>query len=173
VPYLGTEAAIDIFSSVPGAVTVLDSPGIPMALFIDSWGGYSFFKSIITGVQLQTKSGVQYVHTLRDLIYVYTFGERVSVMQIVGVSFASQCENLQDQLGQPNHGIEFAYAYYLNNRVATRGSPVQIVIGLSSLFFGFLDGAQFSVMDPERLLGQFSLGFTCIPQPSLLDLLLG
>ena len=162
---------MDIFSSLPGQVTVILGTGIPMNLFLEGWGGYASFKSVITGIQVQTKSGVQYLHTLRDLIYVYVFMERIAPVTISGVSFASSCEWLEDALGAPDHGVEYAYAYYLNNRVSSIGTPVTIVLGASTPFFGFLDGAQVSMTDTERVLGQFSFNFSTIPQPSLLDLL--
>jgi hypothetical protein len=157
---------MDIFLSAPGRAVAIDLPGIPMSLTLEGWGGYSFFKSIITGFEVQTKSGVQYLHTLRDMIYVYVFGERVTPIGISGLSFAAACEWIQDSEGLPNHGLEYSYAYYLANRVSSRASPVSMVLGLSTPFFGFLDGARFSLADTERLLGQFSFNFTGIPEPS-------
>lgn len=162
---------MDLFLTMPGQVVSFDSPGVPMSLFLDGWGGYDAFKSILTGFQVQTKSGVQYMHTMRDMIFVYTYGERITPIVLQGVSFASQCESILDQAGAGAHGLEYALAYYLNNRVSTRGLPVTMVLGLSTPFSGFLDGGNFNLVDTERVLGSFAFNFTAVPQPALLDLL--
>jgi hypothetical protein len=164
---------MDIFETQPGVAIALDSPGIPMNLFLEEWGGYSDFKSIITAIGVQAQGGVQYMHTLRDLIFTYVFSERVAPLSIQGVSFAAACEELTDRLMPSNHGLEYAFAYYLQNRVTSLGLPLTIVLGLSTPFFGFLDKGSFQMQDTERLLGTFSFNFTTIPQPGMLDLLLG
>jgi len=151
----------------------LTQPGVPISLFVEGWAGYAGFNAIITGFQAQTRDGVQYLHTLRDLVYVYVFGPRITPVQIQGLAFAIQCENLVSLFGGAGHGLEYAFAYYLLNRVSSRGTPVSMVLGQSTPFIGFLDGASFSLVDPERLLGQWSFNFSAIPQPSLLDLLTG
>jgi hypothetical protein len=162
---------VDIFLTQPGVAVALYTPGIPMTLYLDGWQGYEGFKSIITSFSVQTQSGVQYMNTLRDLIFVYVFNERVAPLNISGISFAAACEELQGFFQPVNHGLEYAFAYYLNARVSSYGLPVTIVLGLSTPFYGFLDKGSFQINDAERLLGQFSFGFTAIPQPGLLDLL--
>lgn len=157
----------DIFTTAPGAVVAINSPGIPMNLFLEGWGGYPFYKSIITSFRVQTQSGVQFLHTLRDFIYVYSFGERIGDMTLSGVSFAFQCET-QDIL---YHGLEYALAYYLLNRAATRPTPVTVVLGGGTPFFGFLVGMNMELADTERVLGNFNYTFKIIPNPSILDLL--
>src|SRR6516164_8002127 len=134
---------MDFFETSPGTVVALSSPGVPIALYLENWGGYSEFNSIITSFGVQTAEGVQYLHTLRDLIYVYVFGPRMAPLHISGLSFALQCENLMSLLGMAGHGLEYAIAYYLFNRVSSTGVPVQIVLGGNTPFFGFLDGAEF------------------------------
>lgn len=164
---------MEIFVTQPGAVVALDSPGIPIAFALENWGGYQFFKSIVSGIQIKTKAGVQYLHSLNDLIFVYTFGERLCPIQITGVSFLEQCERLNDRFFVSNHGLEYALAYYLSNRVTSRGGPIGIALGLSTVMYGFLDEGNFGLTDAERGLGQWSFNFTAIPQPSLIDLALG
>ncbi len=160
----------DLFLTEPGAVVAVDSPGIPVNFFLDNWGGYPGFKSIVTGIRVQTSSGVQYLHTLSDLVFVYVFGERMGSVTLSGVSFASQCERFGDQFFSSNHGLEYAMAYYLFNCVSSLGQPVTMVLGLSTPLVGFLDGATFELSDPAQVVGSWSLNFTAIPQPSPLDL---
>jgi hypothetical protein len=163
---------VDIFLTQPGVAIALAGPGIPMGLFLDKWEGYPGFKSILTGIAVNTASGVQYMQTMRDLLFTYVFSERPAPLRLTGVSFAASCEQLADTVGPTNHGLEFAFAYYLDNRVSSLGTPLTIVLGLSTPFYGFLDKASFSVGDPEKLLGSFEFDFTTIPQPGALDVLL-
>lgn len=173
---------MDIFSNQPGAVTAVPSPGVPMAMFLENWGGYLPFKSIITGFEVQTMAGVQFMHSLRDFIYVYVFGERIAPVTISGVSMAHVCERIDERIGLPGlpagrttfvpnfHGLEYVMYYYNLNRVSSTGAPVGIVLGLDTVLFGFLTGVKVGLTDPERRLASFSLQFQAIPQASLLDL---
>lgn len=158
---------MDLFLTKPGAVIAVDSPGVPVQFYMESWGDYAAFKSVITSVRVQNQSGVQYLHTLSDLAFVYVFGERMAPVSISGISFASQCENIQQQ----NHGLEYAMGYYLNNRISSLGEPITMVLGLSTPIVGFLDSGSFELSDTSQLIGTWSFNFIAIPQPSLLDLL--
>lgn len=171
---------MDIFSSQPGAVSVVQGPGISMSLFVDGFTGYGAMKSIISGFEVQTQAGVQFMHTLRDFIYVYVFGERMSPLTVHGTSFAHVCNRMEEILVDPvtgrsiflpdYHGLEYALGYYGNARVSSSGVPVTIVVGLSTVLFGFLTGGSFRLDDVEHELGHFSFSFQAMPQASLIDL---
>jgi hypothetical protein len=152
---------MDLFSNQRGRVTAIDSPGVPMSLFLEGWGGYFGFKSIITQVRVIAQGGVQFMHTLRDFIYIYVFGERISQMNISGLSFFAPC-------GSANgcHGLEYVNAYYLFNRVSQRATPVTMVLGCGTPFFGFLVGMVIDLNNPEDLIGQFNLDFRVVPEQS-------
>jgi hypothetical protein len=162
----------DIFVSSPGSVVVVASPGIPMKLSMQRWGGFSSMNSILTGIQTQTKSGVQYMYSLRDMIYIYTFGERLAPMSISGLAFAQACVDANfvgpPTLQQSSHGIELALRYYGENRVAKLGAPVTITLGVQTTFYGFMDGGSFNVTDPDSMIGNFSFNFTAILSPQAL-----
>jgi len=164
---------MDLFGTQPGAVVAVDSPGIPMGMFLEQWGGYLPFKSIITGFEIQMQSGVQFMHSLSDFIYVYVFGERISRVTISGVSFAFVCERLDERTPQadgtsiftPNyHGLEYVAGFYNTNRVSSSGTPLTIVFGVDTVVSGFLIGCGISLTDNERQLANFSLTFQAIPQ---------
>lgn len=177
---------MDLFSTQPGAVVAVPSPGTPMTMFIQGWGdgssAYIPFKSIITGFSVQTQSGVQFMHTLRDFIYVYVFGERIAPVTINGMCFAHVCERLDEMAPVPGfpggqsvffpnyHGLEYVLGFYNTYRVSTLGAPLTLVFGISTVLFGFLVGAQVTMADPENRIVQFSLQFQAIPQATLLDL---
>ena len=152
----------DIFLTNRGLVTAIDGPGTPMSLFIDNWEGFFGFKSIITGFSVKARGGVQFLHTLRDFIYLYVFGERISEMAIRGVSFWDDCD------APSFHGVEYVNAYYLDNRVSELADPITVILGLGTPFFGFLTSFDFEFRDPEQVLAEFTLGLHVIPEASLL-----
>ena len=153
---------MDIFNNQPGMVAALDSPGIPMSLFIEDWGGFDGFKSIITEFGVIQQSGVQFMHTLRDFIYVYVFGERIGQMTISGLSFFTFCD------GDTCHGLEHVNQYYLDNRVSERATPITVVLGCATPFTAFLVGCKLNLNNPADMMGQFSLDLRVIPEQSTL-----
>lgn len=181
---------MEIFSNQAGRVVAIESDFVPLQLDIgddqefdaagdptepnSNWPGYDEFNAIITGFQIQNQGGFQFLHTLRDFIYVYTFGERVGQLAVEGVAFNAQCESLADSvdadgntfLASQPHGLEHVQAYYLDNRIVERPDPIAIVFGVDTAFNAFLTGLRWQVIDSiERpFLGQFTLGFHVIPE---------
>jgi hypothetical protein len=148
----------DIFSSNPGVVSVFQSPGTPMSFFLEGWGGFPGFRSIVTGFQATMQGGVQFMHTLRDFIYIYVFGERIATVVISGLSFHQQCPG-----GDGSHGLESVFAYYGAGRVEARAGPIVIVFGTSTVFLGFLTQMQGTLQDPDKRVATFSLQFQAVP----------
>lgn len=159
---------MDIYNNIPGTMVAIPAVGVPMVIFMEGWVGPAY-KCIVTGFQLQTQSGVQFMHTLRDFIYVYVFGDRIAPLTISGVAFRiNACPLLNP--GLPNiHGYEYALNYYNLNRVGTRGRPLTIVLGLSVVLSGFLTESSIGVQDTEHNIANFSFGFQTIPQSTFLD----
>lgn len=152
----------DIFSTVRGSVVAVDGPGVTMRVALEGWQGYEGFKSVITGVSLETENGTQFLHTLRDFVYVYTFGERVGQMTVQGLSFAAACEDGEGDAPQ-FHGAEYAYAYYLEARASRLTRPVTVTLGGDTTFFAFVTGMRLDLDDAESALGKFSIGLKTVP----------
>jgi hypothetical protein len=150
----------DIFSNQRGRVVAVDSPGVPMSLFVEGWGGFFGFKSIITGMKIYSRVGVQFAHTLRDFIYIYVFGDRIGDMNISGISFFVGCG------GGACHGLEYVNSWYLANRASQRASPVTVVLGCGTPYLCFLVDMTLDMNDPENLIGQFNLGLKVVPEKS-------
>jgi len=128
-----------------------------MAFLLEGWVGFPGFKSIVTGFQLQSRSGVQFMHTLRDFIYIYVFGERIGTVVISGLSFHQQCPG-----GDPCHGLESVIDYYKTNSTSERDTPVTIVFGCSVVIDGFLTEIQATLNEPSQRVANFSLSFQSI-----------
>ncbi len=173
---------MEIFSAQAGRVTAIEGDVTPLLLELgddpvgeepnSNWGGYNEFRSIITGFGVMQQGGYQFLHTLRDFIYVYVFGERIGQLTIEGLAFNSTCDHPADVLdpdspdfGAQYHGLEWVQSYYLENRITARPDPITIVLGLDTPFYGFLTSLKFEVMDtPDKpFLGHFAMGFHVIP----------
>lgn len=155
--------AQDIFLNKRGVVSAFDTGlGTPVGMFVPGWGGFYGFKSIITEFTVREQGGVQFMHTLQDMIYIYVFGDRISQMNIRGLSFWDICS------GETYHGLEYVQGFYLQNRVSQLATPVQVIFGGGTAFSGFLVGLSISLNNPENYIGQFDLDFKVIPEQSSL-----
>jgi hypothetical protein len=156
--------SVDIFSNMRGVVSAFDvDTGIPCNMYVEGWAGFYGFKSIITEFRVQAQGGVQFLHTLRDFIYIYVFGERIGQASVSGLSFWDTCD------GGGVHGLEWVNYYYLQNRVSQRATPVTIILGSGTPFYGFLTGLTLDLNNPENLIGQYALNFNVIPEQSSLS----
>jgi hypothetical protein len=150
----------DIFTNVPGVVTVLatNAGDNPFRMTIDGFpedGSQSGI--IITELAIQRHGNFQFLHTLKDLVYVYSFGERIGSIRASGLAFAQLCNGTE--------GLPAVLEYYENNRLEARVDPISIVIGTSASgrFRGFLTELNADVSRPEARIAQFGLQFHALP----------
>jgi len=172
---------MDLFSNQAGAVVAAPGPGIPMAMFLQNWPGYAPMKAIVTGTSVQNESGALFSHSLRDFIYAYGFGDRIAPLNLSGLAFAHACQRMDETIYNPfngrtaflpnYHGLEYVQAYYNAFRFSSIGAPVTIVLGLSTVFFGFLLNCNLELRDPEQRIFNFSFAFKALPQVNLIDML--
>lgn len=139
-----------IFSARPGQVAVLPDKGIPAQIRPQNWGGFASYRAVITQVQISRRCNVQFLHTLRNFIYVYSFGDRVSDLTISGIAFLDSCEGLLS-------GLDGVEAFYAANRVSVRGLPLVVAFGSLTVLQAHLVGEQNGIADSQTGLGQFSL----------------
>lgn len=145
-----------LFVTRPGQVVAFSEVGVlPLTIFLEGWPGYPSMRAAITQVSAQSMGNFQFLHTLKDFIYVYIFGERIGEMMISGVAFSESCQ------GAGNSGPEQISQYYNQYRISKYGQLLSIQIGLSgaSRVRGFLTGFQMAVVDAEHQLSQFSMRF--------------
>lgn len=155
-----------IFQTRPGVAVAFPVEGdVPIPIAFDGWSGSTFpaFKSIITQLQVQRGVNHSILHTFQDLIYAYTFGERIGVIQLGGIAFADSCESGG---GQPKCGIEYILEYYDENSLARRPSPLTIQLGTTPAgrFIGLLVDINVNIAQPEARMAQFTFNFRAFPQ---------
>lgn len=173
---------MDLYSSQPGSVTGIALPedaagGVLMNVSLGGWKGYVPFKSILTGFSIHPADGVCFRHSLRDFIYTYIFGARITPVTFSGISFAHVCERTDeydthgDDLFIPNyHGLEYVLSYYNANRISALGAPLTIVLGLATVIFGFLVELEITATNPEQQTTAFNLTFQGVLQATPIGL---
>lgn len=164
----------NIFSREPGTVVAVETDSTPVAFSVD--GDDTLFNdliAIVTSVGLQAQSGYQFMHALREFIYVYVFTERIGELVINGLAFPQTCNEMGVQggiqgpqcvIGQT--GLERIITWYECNRITTRAAPITITFGDNVSYDAFLVGMKADIANPETGIAQFSMRFNFIPDIS-------
>ncbi len=148
---------MNLFSGNAGRVVLIPDAGFPLAVKLAGWKGAPVMKSMLTGMGMAAQGNFQFLHTLRNFIYVYVFGDRIGDITVNGLGFATGCD------GDTVSGLEHTWDYYQKNRVAALGSPVALAVGTRMSFNGFLTGFTANFSDTQSGLTQFGLRFHYIP----------
>lgn len=159
-----------VFPNVPGRVALIPPKAVvgflPVQIRVapGPWSGGSaplFMKAIITQFSVQFQGQQQFMHTLRDFIYVYSFGEGIAQASLSGVAFADTCPS-----GGGMTGAEQIVNYYDGFRLSKQGQAMQFAIGGASgrAFHAYLTGMQLVIRAAEQQnLTDFSLNFHVPP----------
>lgn len=150
-----------IFASEVGRVAKVEGTSfVPITITLQGWeNGYETMKGILTGIGVSGTGGQQFMHTLRDYIYVYVFGERIGEMIIHGIAFADTCNPVDNVTG-----MEKAILFYENRRLSTTGIPLLVTIGNTITLQGFLVAFQSKLEDASLMIADFTLQFRYPPR---------
>lgn len=145
-----------LFISQPGKVAVVrDNTSLPGSVTINP-GGFSA-RTIITGLGVSQNGNVQFQHSLKNAIYVYSFGDRMGAVRVSGLGFSSDCT------GNGQSGVEGILRYYADNRVSENGQIVEVRVGSIPLR-GYLIACEVGLNNPELLTYQWSLTIATLPE---------
>jgi hypothetical protein len=152
----------ELFNNQPGKVIALTGPTImadnPFRVLIGYFPEDATKSGILlTELAIQRHGNYQMLHTLKDLVYVYSFGERVGQIRASGLAFTQACDDFEGVLNLTD--------YYENNRLENRSEPLSIVFGngSNSQFRSFLVEMNISIAQPELRIAQFGLQFITLP----------
>jgi hypothetical protein len=153
----------DIFITSPGRVGIVRGEGtIPGSVeVIDKRGDRfsAFSRVIITAVGYNQTCNAQFLQTLDNAIYIYSFGDRIGEIQIQGLAFAGlACTPSQA-------GVVDILRYYRDNRLSKTGLPIKIAIG-TEVIKGYLIGCRVLTQNPETGTYAWILEVAAIPEQS-------
>jgi hypothetical protein len=150
-----------VFTPCSGAVEIA-RPNCPstQVLTIDIDGPV---QAIVTGMTLEMSGNYQFLHTLNDLVYFYSFGDRVGTLTLTGLGFIQSCAN------SSKGSVMKMYDYYMEKRASkSGGEALNIVLtgdSKSIKLWGFLTGMRLDINDSQLgVVGYWSLRFEVLPQ---------
>ena len=119
----------------------------------------------ITGFRLELSSNHQFLHTLNNFIYVFSFGDRVGELTVSGIAVTG-CYSSNDgktSTGAKKGSIAELYERYLQKRLAANLTPSLITIGDSTVsLLGFLTGMSMEIPNPALPIAQWSFRYNVI-----------
>lgn len=148
-----------VLSSAPGRIVALpEIPGFPLRLTIEGLGGFNEMQAVVTSLGYNEACNVQFMHTLRNYIYVYSFGDRIADLVIGGIAATTgACGIDTDADAEFNEpGIERVLRYWRTYRLSHSGRPVRVTMGLRTTFNAFLISKGTTFQDVGNGLAQFS-----------------
>ncbi len=120
---------------------------------------YQQHNTIITRLGCSMAGNFQFMHTIGNDVYVYTFGDRMGQVVLNGLSFSAQCPDD----GSQQHGFEKLMTWYRANRIASRKGAVRVIIGRSTVLDGFVTALTADLQDALHRTIQFQMTISMLP----------
>ena len=156
-----------IFTASAGTVMAITAPAKNGMFSIEIDGGVwgpdvGGIAGIVTGMSLNADINVQFTQTLRDVIYLTVFGNKMGSMTISGMLFLNNPIICKD--GSPSGGAPLTpfFKKFQDYNAINRKEPIAIVLAGNTIK-GFLLGFQMQITDPQFQIGQFTMQFAVIP----------
>jgi len=144
----------DLLACQRGKVAVMEGcEGIPGKILLT---GFEPTAAIITSPSVTQRTNTQFQTSLKESVYVYSFGDQMGAVEIAGVAFAGKCEGEES-------GMEEVFEYYRDNRASQKKEPIEVTFGKESLS-GFLTASQMSSRDPDLLTLDFRFTINTLPK---------
>jgi len=155
-----------IFSNCPGKVVRVEQPTTSCSVSVvsvsDKNGNpnltYEKDGIILTRVHVGQNVNVQFLHTLGNRVYVYSFGDRMGQLQLSGIAFASRCE-----AESSSHSAKNVLDWYKLNKASIRRDAINVSI-FDYSFQAFLVGLTADVIDEKTKLVQWNLNLATLPE---------
>lgn len=116
---------------------------------------------IITGVAINQKANVQFMETLRDRIYIYSFGDRLGDMQVMGLGL-KMCDDTDE-----DSSVKDLDTFYQNNKASVLNSDIVITIDRVVTFRAFLLAMTTQLVNEEFRTVGFTLTLKVLPRRNL------
>jgi hypothetical protein len=127
--------------------------------------GYITSKCILTAIGINERCNAQWVHSLNDFVYLYTFGDRIADMTVSGIAVTSP--DCLPRARNAISGLETIYQLYRRQRVSFTGASMGVSIGTTMAFRVFLMDINIDFKDPETGLAVWRMDFKYPPQQTI------
>lgn len=162
--------ATNLFQSRPGTVRVLTAPTGSVIGSLFAWDPASSAPGanspdsdgtvpvIVTKIGYNQSINIQFMPTLKKLVYVYSFGDRLGDIIVSGLAFDTSC--FSDDTGW---GARSLFDYYMETRAVKENQRVRISLAGQPIS-GFLVGMSLDLSNTEYRTMNFSLNIKALPQ---------
>lgn len=149
-----------LFSTRPGHAIAVNDNNAPLELNLTNWGGdrqsdtckgFTARRCILLGMRISEQGNYQFLHSLKNVIHVDTFGDRIGEMTLSGLAFPGDCTNEQAE-----SGIAGLRDYYKAHRLYQHRNPLAVQLGKAS-FLAFLTSVLIDIQDARAGITQFNL----------------
>lgn len=163
----------DVFMSTPGSVMVMYKgvntgfhtilQGSDRGDNLSTSQGYDNMRCITSGFVINESSNFQFLTTLRNFTYLYTFGDKISEIDVNGVAFLNgDCDG--------KSGVQAIYDFFARNKVSNTLKPVSFTMvsfspnfNRARSFKAFLTSFNVGISDAGSMLANFSLKMYYMP----------
>lgn len=152
----------NILDGKPGRVVAVDCGDdgfLPLGLIVNDFKNYLGVKGLLTGMSVNGQSAFQIMHTLRQYIYIYTFGERAGEISVTGLAFVGDCRDVDDP-----SGLARLLDWYERNRLSTTGKAITVTLTPNVALKAFLVNFRYDIEDPTISLGRFAMQLVYPPR---------
>lgn len=143
-----------VFKSVDSAVHMVRMPDTPAHIFQIKTDN-SLFVAPVTGFALEMQGNYQFLHTVNEFIYLYTFGDRICDLILTGVCFTEICPGA-------NGNVTDVFQFYKDKRIAVYNKPVEVQLGTLGTFTSFLVGAKLEQPKADNGIVQWVMRFNSL-----------
>ena len=146
-----------LFLDNAGKVSVIRGAGLPALVSVRGFRPQSaMVNSIGTGSQVN----LQIQPSLKDSIYIYSFGDNMGSLEVRGTAFVGQfCRGSRRT---PGDGVFEVMQYYAQNRASRRLQHVSVSVG-KTVFSGFLLSCQIQTQQNNNRFFGWTLSFASLP----------
>lgn len=116
---------------------------------------------VITGLASDQQANVQLAPSLREALYIYSFGDKIGNFRISGIAFMRGC--VGNLFTPPFDGLIDVLNFYDKNSLANQVEPITISLGEYTLN-AYLVGRSFTTLSPETNIIEFNLTLAVPPK---------
>ena len=111
---------------------------------------------VITGVSVEQSANVQFSRSLGDLIYLYSFGDKMGTIIIKGILFEASCQQAGNTNGVTTV-LDFWDSYKVSSRTSNNQVPTVSLRYGGRTLKGYLTDCRVQSMNPSNLMSEFQL----------------
>jgi hypothetical protein len=146
-----------LFGSNEGKIVPLSNSGTPAVVRINGLTGFT--RLLVTDLGFGQGANVQFMNTLKDVVYIYSFGEKMGGVQVSGTLVLRSCVQTRAPV---SHALQYYQQWSVSNVAKHKGKPIAISLS-GQVLKGFLVGIRVSGFNPQYGTAKFTMSYASLP----------